>query len=272
MISALLAIGWEPEIRGALTVILAIVVLCGSVYLILATNVGARLGILIALAGLSGWIMLMGLIWMIYGIGLKGPEPSWVAVPGRTVLQDDGALFQASVLQTQVDVPAGATPTESAQIVQDQFIAEGWALLPEDDPSFGQASASAGVFLEESGAFSAGQFTPVAVYDIGGERWPLINESLDFFAFRHDPHFVVVEVAPLVETRTEPGRAPTPPVIDETRPRQYVYMVRDLGAQRQPAFFVMLGSGIVFFALCWLLHRREMILRQNRSLAPVPVT
>ena len=52
----------------ALTVILAIVTLCGSVYLILATNLGARLGILIALAGLSGWIMLMGLIWMIYGI------------------------------------------------------------------------------------------------------------------------------------------------------------------------------------------------------------
>ena len=126
----MLAIGWEPEIRGALTVILAIVVLCGSVYLILATNVGARLGILIALAGLSGWIMLMGLIWMIYGIGLKGPEPSWVAVPGRTVLQDDGALFQASVLQTQVDVPAGSTPAESAQVVQDQFIAEGWERLP----------------------------------------------------------------------------------------------------------------------------------------------
>ena len=111
------------------------------------------------------------------------------------------------------------------------------------------------------------------MYDIGGERWPLINESLDFFAFRHDPHFVVVEVAPLVETRTEPGRAPTPPVIDETRPRQYVYMVRDLGAQRQPAFFVMLGSGIVFFALCWLLHRRERILTtEPQRSAPVPVT
>ena len=268
----LLAIGWEPEIRGALTVIIAIVVLCGSLYLILATNLGARLAILVALAGLSGWIMLMGLIWMIYGIGLKGPEPSWVAVPGRTVLQDDSALFQASVLQTQTDVPPGSTPSESAQIVRDQFIAEGWAPLPEDDPSFGQAAASASGFLEESGAFAAGQFTPVAVYDTGGERWPLINESLDFLAFRHDPHYVVVEVAPLVETHTEPGRAPTPAEIDETRQRQYVYMVRDLGAQRQPAFFVMLGSGIVFFAVCWLLHRRERILTRNRSASPVPVT
>ena len=178
-------------------------------YLILATNLGARLGILVALAGLSGWIMLMGLIWMIYGIGLKGPEPSWVAVPGRTVLQDDGALFQASVLQTQVDVPAGLDAGRigggRAGPVHRRGL--GAAARRTTRPS-GRRRRRPSVFLEESGAFAAGQFTPVAVYDTGGERWPMINESLDFFAFRHDPHFVVVEVAPLVETRTEPGRAP----------------------------------------------------------------
>ena len=34
-------------------------------------------------------------------------------------------------------------------------------------------------------------------------------------------------------------------------------MVRDLGALRQPALFVTLGSGIVFLVLCWVLHRRD---------------
>ena len=47
--SALLAIGWKPELRGILIVIIAVVVLCGSIYLILATNLGARLGFLVAL-------------------------------------------------------------------------------------------------------------------------------------------------------------------------------------------------------------------------------
>jgi len=36
--STMLSIAWEPEIRGLLTVIIAVVALCGSVYLILATN------------------------------------------------------------------------------------------------------------------------------------------------------------------------------------------------------------------------------------------
>ena len=87
------AIRWEPELRGILIVIIAVVVLCGSIYMIMATNLGARLGFLVALTGLAGWMALMGIIWMIYGIGLKGPEPSWEAVPGRTVLQDTDALY-----------------------------------------------------------------------------------------------------------------------------------------------------------------------------------
>jgi len=268
VLASVLAIGWEPELRGVLIVIIAIVTLCGSVYLLLATNLGARLGLLVALAGLAGWMMLMGIVWMIYGIGLKGPEPSWIAVPGRTVLQDNSALFTASVLETSVKVPEGASYSEQAEIVRDEFIAEGWTTLSEEDPSFGQAAASAAVFLEETGAFTAGQFRPVAVYDIGGERWPKLGDALDFFAFRHDPHYVVVEVAPLEQTRAEPGRAPAPPKVDESRQHQYVYMVRDLGAQRQPAFFVALGSGIIFLVLCWVLHRRERILTRNRSLVP----
>ena len=38
----LLAIGWLPELRGILIVIIAVVTLCGSIYLILGTNLGAR--------------------------------------------------------------------------------------------------------------------------------------------------------------------------------------------------------------------------------------
>ena len=57
MLSALLSVGWEPEIRGWIIVIISVVVLMGSTYLLLGTNVGARLGFLIAFAGLAGWMM-----------------------------------------------------------------------------------------------------------------------------------------------------------------------------------------------------------------------
>ena len=106
--SSLLAINWEPEIRGLLITVIAVALFCGSIYLLLATNLGARLGFLVALTGLMGWMTLMGIMWMIYGIGLKGPDPSWKAVPGRTVLQDTDALFQAGVFEARVDVPHDA--------------------------------------------------------------------------------------------------------------------------------------------------------------------
>ena len=264
-----LAVSWEWELRGTLIVIISVTLFCGSIYLLLATNLGARLGFLVALSGLAGWMTLLGIIWMIYGIGLKGPDPSWAEVPGRTVLQDTDALYQAGVFEQRVEVPEDASFSEEAEIVAAEFAAEGWELLSEDAPAFGQAAAAAGEFLEETGTFAAGEYQAERVFDTGGERYPMIG-NFDLFAFFHKPHYVVVEVAALVPTRTEAGRAPPAPTIDETRQRQYVYMIRDLGARRQPAAFVTLGSGLIFLTGCWLLHRRERVLTANRSAELVP--
>lgn len=265
----LLAIGWEPELRGLLTVVIGVVILCGSVYGIMATNMGSRLAFLVALTGLAGWLMLMGIVWAIYGIGLRGPDPSWQAVPGAGVLQDVNALGAAGVLNPNADVPDDATPTESAEIVRDTFLEQGWIVLDQASPAFGQAQASASELLVEEGAFAAGQFEIVEVFDIGGERYPKINDSLDFIAFFHTPHYVVAEAAPYVPVRVEPGRAPAVPEIDENRQREYVYMVRDLGARRQPAIVLAIGGAIVFLALCYLLHRRDRVLKSNLE-QPLP--
>jgi hypothetical protein len=269
----LLAIGWEPELRGLLTVIIGVVILCGSVYGIMATNMGTRLAFLVALTGLFGWLMLMGMVWWIYGIGLRGPDPSWQAVPGVGVLQDVAALGASGVLDPNADVPEDATPIESAEIVRDTFLDQGWVLLDTASPAFGQAQASATELLVEEGAFAAGQFEIVEVFDIGGERYPKINDTLDFIAFFHTPHYVVAEAAPYVPVRIEPGRAPARPEIDENRQREYVYMVRDLGARRQPPAVLTIGAGVIFLALCYLLHRRDRVLKSNleQPLPPVEI-
>jgi hypothetical protein len=262
---SLLSIAWEPELRGLLIVIISVVVLCGSVYLILGTNLGARLGFLVALAGLAGWMALMGIIWLIYGIGLQGPLPSWQAVPGRTVIQDAASLYSAEVLSSPADT--SDDHAEQAALVAQQFEAEGWEQLDPSSPEFGQAFAAAQTFIEEEGAFAAGEFVATAIYDIGGERWPKIGESIDFLAFFHEPRYSVVEVAAVEPTLTEPGRAPAAAVVDDSRQRQYVYMVRDLGARRQPALVLTLGAGLIFITLCWLLHRRDAIVRSNLAAA-----
>ncbi|HET7720660.1 MAG TPA: hypothetical protein VFK43_11880, partial [Acidimicrobiales bacterium] len=75
--STLGAIAWFPEIRNILAVVVGVVVLCGSVYLIVGSNVGSRTGLLVTLAGLFGWMATMGVIWWMYGIGMQGTAARW---------------------------------------------------------------------------------------------------------------------------------------------------------------------------------------------------
>lgn len=74
------AISFDPTIRGILVVVVAVTVLCGSVYAIIATNTGMRLGFLIAATGLFGWCTLMGIMWWVYGIGFVGRAPAWEGI------------------------------------------------------------------------------------------------------------------------------------------------------------------------------------------------
>ncbi|MCY4164160.1 MAG: hypothetical protein OXE93_08140 [bacterium] len=70
-------ISFDNEIRGLLVVLLGCAILMGSVWLIVSTNTGFRLGSLIALSGIFGWTLIMALIWALYGIGLQGARPVW---------------------------------------------------------------------------------------------------------------------------------------------------------------------------------------------------
>jgi len=269
-VSALLSIGWEPELRGLLTVIIGTVALCGSVYLLLATNMGIRLGLLVALAGLFGWMASMGAIWWSYGIGLMGNQPSWKPAEPFTIVREGPRLLDAEVLDAPVVIDEGASYTDVAMATQDALVDQGWTKLPEDDRGRGQAIAAADEIVQvEAELFAAGEYQATAVYLKGGERYPKIGDEIDFFAFFHKPRYAVVEIASLVPQRVEPGRAPARPVIDESQPHQYVVMIRDLGTKRQPAAFITIGSTIIFLLCCWMLHRRDKIFARHTG-AVVP--
>lgn len=266
MLSALLSLSWEPEIRGWIIVVISVTALMGSTYLLVGTNLGARLGFLVSVAAIAGWMMSMCIIWAIYGIGLKGPMPTWKPASPITIVRDGAKLDVANVVDSTIDIK-GLAPEAAAKKVSDTMVSNGWTILAESDPGRGQAVASADEIIQvEAKEFAAGEYQAVNVYDKGGERYPKLGKSLDFIAFKHTPHYAVVEIAPLVAQRTEPGRAPARAQIDTTQPHRYVVMIRDLGARRQPAFLIGSGSGLIFFLLCWLLHRREAYLRKNLAL------
>lgn len=269
--SALVAIGWEPELRGLLTVIIGVVALCGSVYMLLATNMGIRLGFLVAFAGLFGWMASMGAIWWAYGIGLQGSLPSWQPSEPFTIVREGPRLLDAEVLDSPVVVETDASFMDVAESTRAALVDNGWTRLPDDDQGRGQAIAAADEIVQvEAELYAAGEYQAVAVYTRGGERYPKIGDEFDFFAFLHKPNYAVVEIAPVIPQRAEPGRAPARPVIDESQPHQYVVMIRDLGSKRQPAAFITIGSTIIFLLCCWLLHRRDKIVTAHVSGAAVP--
>src|SRR6478609_4356625 len=74
---------WYPTILGVLVVVAAVSLFMGTIYLLLATNLGSRLGFLIAAAALSGFMVLLSLLWLSTSSPLntlRGRVPAWKAV------------------------------------------------------------------------------------------------------------------------------------------------------------------------------------------------
>jgi hypothetical protein len=116
MLSTLFAISWQPEIRGVVVVVLMVIVLIGGSYLVVGTNLGARLGFLIVLSALFGWMTVMAAVWWTYGIGLKGPEPSWKPAEPVTIIRDASLLNSAGILDSPVDCSTQQTHNVDKQL------------------------------------------------------------------------------------------------------------------------------------------------------------
>jgi hypothetical protein len=255
-----LAVTWQPFLRGIVVVLIGVAVLIGSVYIVLGTNLGARLGFMVVMAALFGWIALMSATWWMYGTGLKGKDPSWQPV---AVFNDSTLLVNNNIIGND-DVTA-ATETSGVN---------GWHLLASDAGERSQAiAASDDILQNQAKVFAAGDYLSLRVWDKGGERSPKFG-PIDFFAFWHQPHYALVEVQPVIKQNTEPGKAPPTPVVDPNAPKRYVLMERNLGNRRRPPALIFLGSTIIFLWLCRSLHRREKLARAHReetgqSLEPV---
>ncbi|HJL91115.1 MAG: hypothetical protein QF837_01540 [Acidimicrobiales bacterium] len=99
LLTTLGGISWDLEVRGILVVAVGTVVLIGSVWLIIATNSGARLSTLVTFAGLMGFMTILGISWWLYGSGWKGADPSW-----RTIDINVGDLKSSALIEAR-DLP-----------------------------------------------------------------------------------------------------------------------------------------------------------------------
>jgi hypothetical protein len=234
-----------------------------------------------------------------YGIGYKGPAPSWkvkelsyntaqAEVPvARTVPDADKLPTAKSFIDanatlkkqfaTQVKAPTlgdllGVAPDYSKKIKT----GGDWELLSASDPQTGDATATATAFLGADqqnvcptsadcvvlNAFTNGGKDHRTDNSVIGRAWYKVKSAL---TFKNPTHYAVIQFRKAIPQVTLPGAAPPVPVADQSQPVISVIMVRDIGAKRLPSIVLSILMGICFLVCCSILHHREKIAVRNRS-------
>ena len=258
---------WNPTIIGVLTVLCAVGLFCGSTYLLLSTNLGARLGFLVAAAGLSGFLVLLTTLWLTTpgsATGNSDLDPphgnsaSWSVVEVVPTIND-------SKLTPVRDLPTKGTKGDDTLVTQ---------VKPAIDAAIVAATPVAGVEAKPQ---------PFATLDIssstdyllafpGSQSFQYIDKTEHFFWHRH--RYAAMEIC--LARKDEAGNlvnGPNGPVCDPLKATHFIILSYNYGSVRKPVVFYWLFS-LMFFGLSLLgLHwwEKDQRARKRAENAPVPV-
>ena len=258
---------WYPTILGVLVVLAAVSLFMGSIYLLLGTNLGSRLGFLIAAAGLSGFMVLLAMLWLTTSSPLntlKGRPPSWKAV--ESIKGGDLARSKIPEVRalTKADELTDAAAEANVKAALDQVVVTA-KLLPGAEEvastnKFAIYEAATDYLTPSYYETGGGKIFSQVEADLDG-RFPLLHVSL------HTPLYAVVNICPVdTEAQVVPfGEKPPTPKCDAGGEINTVVFERDLGSVRVPPFVALIGSSILFI-LCLLgLHWRERDLQEQAA-------
>jgi hypothetical protein len=265
-------ITWDPFIRGLLILVVSIVLLPGSVYLVLATDTGARLGFLLVGAGLTGLVSMMAVLWLVLAsTAAVGRPNSWK--PLQVVTGDYASQVTIKSAQdfpvsdkSKIKPPLANLPNKHWYWPLQECSDGGWHVAnpakitdPESaaDSILGSSTAKAPQL--KSPFSSASDYIYVGGYEKGINSGCLFawNRHKIYLPFARSPHLAVIVAQPVVPVPVNPNAAPPKPRADTTKPFTYVILERNLGSVRQPQFVVAMVFGIVFLIFCSALHRRD---------------
>ena len=295
------ALTWSPGFKGLLTVAVAVAILCGSVALILGTNSGARLGFLIALTGLFGWFLVMGTIWSIYGIGYKGPAPTWKVVDVVDGSPAGSRIPVADSLTLPADLPDPVAERDASKTLSKEFPATAkdpslgdlvtidttlretidaevgpWKILETSNKYTGETQS---VVAEALGPNDQALFASAADYVVidgfvtGGKTGRTDNSMIGRIEYKftsavefdNEPFYAAVQIQPVIAQETKPGQSPPLPVANPDAAIYTVILERDRGALRLPSISFTIFSGVVFAVSANMLHRRDKLASTQRA-------
>jgi len=254
---------WDPTILGVLVTIAAVALFIGSIYAILGTNLGARLGFLVTFTGLCGFMVVLSILWITTASPLntlRGQIPTW------------------EVLEI-VPSPSDA-PQETVQTI-------------EQDGEEADLTQSAEVKAVVDEALVINQETPTDPVEADENEFAEFQEVTDFmttdtlvvggsdpnplkFEFTHVPQYAAVQYCEVVDVELDPGEAPPEPECDPDSENQgWVILERNLGSLRLPPMMALFIFSILFGLGLLALHWREkdeMEAANAKRPTPVPDT
>ena len=262
----LLAVGktlWDPTIVGILAPVAGVFLFCGSVYLLLSTNLGARLGFLVSAAALSGFMVLLSMLWLTTSTPLESPKgrtAEWKVVEVADSFADSKIAAIRTIGQNGTPLPPKAATTIRSFL--DSAFVRVTPPLGEEAPEqpFAQFSASTKYLTDDP-------TQDLKTYETGGDTRAL---------FWHKPKYAAVQVCTALDQEVPFGEPPPLPKCDASIDRKVAVLIFDYGSIRLPPVCYLVGSIILFILSLLGLHWYELDERekakQAAKLSPVPTT
>jgi len=244
--SILAALTWYPTIIGVLVVVAAVVLFIGSVYLLLGTNLGARLGFLVTFTSFMGFMTVLSLLWLTTASPTESPKgrvASWTAIENVT----DLSKAKTEAVRGINDKQHKASATDASNVA---------------------AAVDAALITKVS--------TPTITYTPNDNRFAKFNAITDFMAlqtwtvggsspqfwkgeFNHVTKYAVVEYCKTATVEQTFGLPPLPPqcASGADAQRGFVVVKYDYGTMRLPPFIVLVITTILFGLGLLMLHWRE---------------
>jgi hypothetical protein len=257
---------WYPTILGVLVVIAAVVLFLGSAYLLLATNLGARLGFLVAFTGLAGFMVILSLLWCTTASPLntlKGRIPQWK-------VQEVISSPQKSKTSTVHDIKQKRNVAEATEASNVKAAVDAALVTKVSTPTV--------EYTPNDNRYA--KFQDVTKYQIL-QTWEIGGSKPQFWKgeFTHTPQYAVVQFCQVVDTtESQPfGLPPLPPQCDNSADAVsgYVVLFRDLGSLRVPPFVAFGMSAILFglglLALHWRERDEQQLEAERQAAAARPV-
>lgn len=229
---------WYPTILGVLVVVAAVILFVGSIFLLLGTNMGARLAFLAVFAALTGFMVVLSSLWITTTSPLntlRGAVPAWqikevVADPTDSKIEAVHNIQEDGIEVDTIEAANVKAAVDEGLVTKVDNAVEKFT---EEDNQFARFGAVT-------------DFLPVTTWEIGGSSPSWLDGE-----FTHTPLYAVVEICGVAENTQPFGVAPDVPECAEdgtpaAEDNGFVILEYNLGDVRLPPVIAWISSIILF--------------------------